>query len=124
MDPKRAKELIREYCDEKDAQSAGSGVLKRMLRPIGLGLALGAMSLAGGACSDDSGPGPGPNDAYGISGDIAQMADAYGISSDLPPSPDIPQANDAYGISGDIAPTPDIPPVGDAYGIPDMSGSD
>jgi hypothetical protein len=121
MDPKRAKELIREYCDEKDAQSPGSSTLKRMLRPIGLGLALGAMSLTGGACSDDSGPGPQPNDAYGISGDIAQTADAYGISSDLPPSPDIPQVGDAYGINGDMLPMDTAPPVGDAYGIPDIN---
>ena len=134
MDAKRAKELIREYCAEKDAESEGSGVLKRLLRPIGLGLALGAMSLSGGACGDDNGPGPGPNDAYGITSDIAQVADAYGIpQADLPPADTVPQPADAYGISdlppADMVPQPadaygitsDVTPVADAYGIPDAS---
>lgn len=117
MDPKQAKSLIEAYCAELAEKRRG--LLARVVRPVGLGLALGALSLGG--CGDDTTSKPPANDAYGVAdyrpADFPQSADAYGI-----PMPDLPQANDAYGIIGDL-PTDaeqksDLPQAGDAYGIP------
>ena len=113
MDPKSARNLIDEICDELDRRKERlDSLMKNVVRPVGLGLMLsvGAAGMVG--CSDD--------DGKTKQDTITSSFDAYGVADGLP-ADGLPPTADAYGI-----PAPDsaygvpdyTPPTADAYGIP------
>ncbi len=141
MDPKAARKLLDEVCAELDpsreaeTQRALEAMVRRVLRPLGLGLLLSASLVAPQAgCGDgrsvpDTLPqygdayGVPPRDAYGIPADwLPPMRDAYGIPRDvrpwdwLPTKEGPPPAGDLYGVIDKK-----LPPVNDAYGVPDLT---
>lgn len=112
MDAKRAREVLEAICVElgRRPRRDMARFVARTLRPVGLGVLIGAGCIAPG-CIEDNDPDDVvvTGDAYGVPGDISDIAvgDAYGIPYDWDAyeepdvAPDMAVARDAYGIDGE-----------------------
>jgi hypothetical protein len=111
MDAKSARHLLDSICVEMSAPPVSPSFLKRVVRPVGLGLMLSMGPLGLSACGES-------RDLYG-GPPMDGRVDKANPKTDINRSYDkLPPAGDVYGI------TDKLPPTGDAYGIVDALPKD